>query len=163
MASDTLTTAQLQALATDIASSEFSGLPQTADSGVVIAEAYNLEASPVFTVYKTFVDLQTVGVTFDGADLGNITSANSERLRTFAAWVPEGVIPERDDHRAFYNDVFSGAAGAATRAKLDVLWVKNVTRCERLYATGTGTTNNPGLLVFEGNIDSNTILAAWAA
>ena len=158
-----LTDAQLQTLKTDIAASEFGALPQNSDSAFEIAAAYNLDGVPDFTVWQDFVNLQEVGDALDGVDLGNMTSANSERLRTFGVMNPLGTKPTRADHRAFFDDVFSGAGGATTRANLDLLWKRLATRTEALLATGTGSTGSPGTMEFVGNINYRDVLNAWAA
>jgi hypothetical protein len=51
-------------------------------------------------------------------------------------------------------------SGAATRDALSALWRRAATRGEALYATGTGTTATPGVLVFEGTISDANIGAA---
>jgi len=158
-----LTTAQLQALAVDIAASEFSALPQISDSAFVIAQAYNLNASPDFTVWKSLVSLDEIGRTMDAGEIETLSGLENDRMRTFAVYSPNGVTPSRIDHRAFFDGVFSGAGGAITRPALLVLWKRLATRVETLLATGTGSDASPGTMTHEGNISYSIVLAAWAA
>jgi hypothetical protein len=158
-----LTTAQLQALATDIAASEFSGLPQNSDSADQIAKAYNLDASPDFTVWKTNGPLDDIGLNFDASEVETLSGLENDRLETFATYSPNGVNPSRIDHRNFYDGVFAGAGGANTRANLLILWKRLARRIEQLYATGTGSDPDPAQLVYEGTIGYRDVLAAWAA
>jgi len=50
-----------------------------------------------------------------------------------------------------------GGQGATTRAALSAIMLRNAKRGERLYATGTGTTQSPGLLTFVGDITAQDI------
>lgn len=103
-----------------------------------------------------------VGRAFIASGLSAMTAGNNDRLVSFALWNPGGVQPFRQDHRQFFDDVFSPTSGATTRAALWALWKRNVTRGERLYATGTGSDAVPGLLVFEGVFSDRDIQDALA-
>jgi hypothetical protein len=133
-----------------------SAFPNNPDGHVEIAKAFNLDASPAFTVWKTRVDRNTVGKTFVATALAAITTGNNDKLNNFAAW-NETIDPSRADQRAFFDDVFSVAAGASTRAALNVLWRRLATRGEKLYATGTGSDAAPATLVVEGAISARDV------
>jgi hypothetical protein len=120
------------------------------DDGV--AQFYNGASSPAFIVWKSSVEQAEVGRAFVASALSAMTSANNDRLVSFALWNPGGVTPSRADHRQFFDDVFSPASGASTRAALLALWKRTATRVERLFAIGTGSDAAPGTLVFEGEI-----------
>lgn len=125
-----------------------------------IANWYNQPTSPAVIAWKTKVTIPQVGETFVATGLAALTSANNERLRTFAAWNPSGVTPSRADHRTFFDEVFSVAAGASTRAALLALWKRTITRGEQVFMTGTGTDVSPGTVTFEGMITNEDVVAA---
>ncbi|WP_448506618.1 hypothetical protein [Immundisolibacter sp.] len=114
-----------------------------------LALRLNADASPAFIVWKTEVPKNEVGKTFVASALAAITAANNDKLANFAAW-NETVNPSRSDQRQFFDDVFSVSAGASTRAALLVLWKRNASVLEKLFATGTGSDDSPATMVFEG-------------
>lgn len=147
-----LTLAQKQTLKADIAASGLDSNPNTDAGNAVIVAAYNALASPAFVVWKTSVDLGTVGRTFNATELAGLTSLNTQRLQNLAAWLAQGINPSLATIRQFFDDIFSGAGGALTRAALLALWKRNATRAEKLFATGTGSDASPALLVVEGSL-----------
>lgn len=148
-----LTTAQLQQLKTAIQSDPvLNALPNNSDGNFDIAAAFNLSASPSFTVWKTKVNTTEVGDNLIGTELAGLTTANLTRLQTIVAFSATGVNPSLVDRRAFFDDVFSGAGGTGTRAKLLILWKRLATRAEKLFATGTGSDASPATLTFEGQL-----------
>jgi len=159
-----LTTAQLQALKTDIAADPvLSLIPQNSDGAFEVAQAYNLLAAPLFWVWKSLVSLEDVGGALVASEVEGLTTAENGRMQTFAQFNPSGFSPWRLDHRLFFEGVFSGAGGAATRAALDTLWKREATRGEALLATGTGSLASPAVLEFEGNINYRDVLNAWSS
>jgi hypothetical protein len=152
---------QLQTLKTDIlADPTLSSQPMTVAGAVAIANAYNLNASPAFTVWKTNVAITQIGDKFNGTELAGLTTGNQERLQTIAQYSAAGVNPSLADRRQFFDDVFSGAGGAITRPALLALWKRLARRGEKLYATGTGSDAQPATLVFEGLITSDEVQVA---
>jgi hypothetical protein len=127
-------------------------IPNNSDGAVEIAHAFNLAASPVFTVWKSNVPTRTVGEAFSASELAGLTSLNHTRLQTLAIYLTAGVNPSLASIRAFFDDIFSGAGGTNTRAALLALWKRTATRAEKLYATGTGSDASPATLTFEGAI-----------
>jgi len=159
-----LTPAQYQTLKTNIAASEFSGLPHNDDSATLIAGAYNIAASPTFTVWKTLVPISQVGEAFNGTELSGLTTGNQSRLQTLAIYLANGVNPSKAGVRGFFDDVFSGAGGTNTRVSLLALWKRPALRAEKLFADtsgGDGSTATPALLVFEGLITYQDVTTAW--
>jgi hypothetical protein len=147
-----LTTAQLAVFKTDIlADSTFNNLPHNDDGALVIRDAYNSVFVPNFTVWKTSVPIDQVGQHFNGTELAGLTTANNTRLQTIALYL-DYVNPTIADNRQFFDDVFSGAGGANTRAALLALWKRFALRIEKLFATGTGTDLSPATLVYEGTV-----------
>lgn len=123
----------------------------------MLAEWYNGDST--FVVWKTSVPKDEVGKAFQANALASITAGNNDKLANFAAW-NDMVFPNRADQRAFFDDVFSVAAGATTRANLLALWKRFATRGERIFATGTGTDAAPGQLVYEGRISDYDVVRA---
>ncbi len=159
-----LTSAQLQSLKTDINNdATLSAFPNNSDGAFSIAAIYNTQASPNFTVWKTNVSIKEVGDNLVGTDLAGLTTANHTRLQTVAILSTDGINPSLADRRAFFDDIFSGAGGAATRAKLLTLWKRLATRVEKLYATGTGSDASPATLVVEGPISFQDVQTARSA
>lgn len=155
-----LTPAQLAMLATDINNTPaLASLPNNADSAHAIADYYNAAAAPAFIVWKMSVPRNDVGKTFVASALAAITAGNNDKLANFAAW-NEVVNPSRQDQRQFFDDIFSAAAGASTRAALLVQWKRSATRGEKLFATGTGSDAVPGTMGVEGPVEPSDIIQA---
>jgi len=156
-----LSNQQLQTLKTDIAADPtLSSKPLTSAGASDIAAAYNVAASPAFTVWKTLVTINEVGKKLNGAELAATSSLNQTRLQTIALYLAGGVNPSLADNRAFFDDIFSGAGGTITRPALLALWKRLATRGEKLYATGTGSDAAPATLVVEGSISSEQVQLA---
>lgn len=157
----TLTDAQKATLKTDILANTAPVVVQARIDGAngVIAGWYSDNATPDFWVWQSTRSLEEVGRSLDGSDLGNITPANAERVGIFFTTQPGGVVPARADHRAFFDDVFSGANGATTRVNLDALWRRLANRLEELFATGpgAGTNADPATLVVEGSASAANV------
>ena len=152
-----MTPAQLQALKAYIDSvPEWAALPNNSDTSYFIAAELNKEAVPAFVVWKSNVPKNEVGKAFVASALAAITAGNNDKLSNFAAW-NETVNPSRLDQRAFFDDVFSVAAGASTRASLLALWKRNATLLEKIFATGTGTDGSPATMVVEETISYQTV------
>ena len=151
-----LTPAQLPALKNAIAAETDPTLValRTANDETGMAGWYN--GASTFVVWKSRVTIEQTGQAFNGAEWAGMTSANHTRLQTVAQYLSAynaGVA----DIRTMFNDIWSGAGGANTRAALLALWKRFATKAERLYATGTGTDATPGLPTFEGNITAQDV------
>lgn len=156
-----LTAAQLATLKADIiADPILNAKPNNSDGAYDIAAAYNLQASPNFTVWKSLVAIQSTGQAFNGTELAGLTTLNNTRLQTVAQYLPGGYNAALADVRQFFNDIWSGAGGTNTRANLLALWKRLATRGEKLYAVGTGSDPSPATLVFEGLITVQDVLTA---
>lgn len=153
-----LSTAQRNALKADILANSDALAIYTVGNLEALAALYNANASPAFTVWKSNVSINAVGKAFNGSELAGLTSANQTRLQTIALYLQDGVNPSIASNRAFFDDVFSGASGANTRAALLALWKRAATRLEKLFATGTGSDASPGLLVVEGSISPDDLI-----
>lgn len=160
-----LTSQQLQTLKADIlADGVLNAQPNNSDGAFEIMKAYNLPASPSFTVWKSLVPLNAVGMAIDFNVVAGLTTADSTRLQTFFQMSPQGINPYLSDRRVGFDNIFSGAgAPAAVRAALLVLWKRVATRGEKLFANvagGDGANATPATLVFEGNISTQDVVNA---
>jgi hypothetical protein len=123
-----------------------------------LAALYNVAASPAFTVWKSSVTITEVGDNLVATELAGLSSLNATRLQTIAIFSASGVNPSLADRRAFFDDVFSGAGGTLTRAKLLLLWKRTATRLETLFATGVGTVATPATLLVEGALRASDLV-----
>jgi hypothetical protein len=130
---------------------EWAALPNNSDTAYFIAQELNKPAAPAFIVWKTNVPRNEVGKAFVASALAAITAGNNDKLANFAAW-NESVNPSRADQRQFFDDVFSVAAGATTRAALLALWKRSANSVEKLFATGAGSDASPATMTFEGSV-----------
>lgn len=157
----TLTAAQLTAIKNDIAAnSDLNVNPNNDNGNQVIADLYNLIFSPAFIVWKSSTSITSVGAAIDKTELAARTTADSTNLQTLAQYSPGGVNPSDAGMRNFYDNIFSSAGGANTRANLAVLWKRSARRIEKILASGTGTTASPATLGFEGTVQGPDITAA---
>jgi len=153
-----LTTAQLATLkAAILADPVLAAQPSDGNGLGFIAEAMNASAVPAFTVWKTSVFIEDVGDNIVGNDLAGLSTLNNTRLQTAVMMAAGGLNPSLVDRRFFFDDIFSGAGGAATRAKLLILWKRLALRIEKILAVGTGTDAAPATLTFEGTITANDV------
>ena len=155
-----LTTAQRAALAADItAAQEFAAVPHNENGAYAIAEAYNLPTAS-FVVWKTSVNIDEImrnGIAWDRVDNLSVGKACvwdwMSRLGSFDC--------SRANIRAGIDATWVGtAADLAVRATVYTHCKRLATRVERLFATGKGTTNDPGLLVLEGAINYRDVADA---
>jgi hypothetical protein len=146
-----LTVAQLQALKADInADPELSVIPNSSDGNYAIAQAYNAQANPAFTVWQTGIDTANVKKAVVWTEF--IGRSQGER-DAFRLMIQDGTINAADPNvRSGFNDIFSGPSGATTRANLLALAKRLSTRGEKLFATGTGSDADPATMTFEGNL-----------
>jgi hypothetical protein len=158
-----MTPAQLATLKTAIAAEAdptFVGY-RTNGQTTLMADWYN--GASTFIVFKTSETVASVGLAVNYVAFEALTTANLEKINTFTRLNMASFAPSKSDIRSFWSNVFSGALGGfgqATRDAFDALWRRFATRAERLFVTGTGTTLDPGALVFEGLVTDVDIIAA---
>ena len=150
----TMTDAQSVTLkAAIVADPVLNAVPMTYPDGATqLAALLNAAASPPFVVWKTGVPIGEVGRAFNASELAGLTSLNHTRLQTLAIYLAGGVNPSNASVRAFFDDIFSGAAGTNTRVALSALWRRNARLIEKILATGTGSEASPATLSFEGAV-----------
>ncbi len=158
----TLTNSQLIVLRDDIlADPVLDALPNTPDGAFAIAAAYSLQAVPDFTVWRTRVETEeikqvTVWTEYTGRSAGERDA--------FRFMLQDGYINVADPNiQQGFQDIFSGAGGATTRAQLVAIAKRLATRAEKLFSAGTGSDADPATMTFEGNLLFKDVQAARAA
>jgi hypothetical protein len=121
-----------------------------------VALELNKVAAPAFIVWKGDVTIRATGQAFNGAEWAGMTTANHTRLQTVAQYLAS-YSPALADIRAMFNDIWSGAGGATTRAALLALWKRSALRGEKILATGTGSDAVPATMGFEGNVSERDV------
>lgn len=123
-------------------------------------------AASTFVVRRKQVNASEIGPVLNYVAVSNLTTINRDRATTFFTLNPALFAPTADVE-AYWDTTFAGALGgegANTRAALQNLWRRIVTRGERLFCTGTGTSASPGTLgTFEGNLTAQDISDALRA
>lgn len=156
-----LTSAQKTTLKAAInANPTWSAYPMTGDGYYDLARELNKEASPAFVVWRTNVSVTETGKAFNGSEWAGMTSANHTRLQTVAQYSTAGYNAALADIRAMFNDIWSGAGGALTRAALLVIWKRNALYGEKILATGTGSDASPATMTFEGLLTDTDVREA---
>lgn len=151
-----LTTAQAATLRADIDANPDALALKQAGNIAGLAALYNTFDGTYF-VWKTTVPIRDVGDAIVATELAGLTGLNIDRLSCIAQLSQMGINASKADRRAAFDDIFSGAGGANTRAALLVLWKRTARRIEKLFATGTGTTGSPATLTFEGQVTGDDI------
>jgi hypothetical protein len=129
-----------------------------------IVDLYNQLATPAFWAFRTDVDPSEIGKVVNYVAVAAMTTANLQRVSDFLRMNTTAFIA-RDDIKTFLLDTFSGALGGqgqATRDALDLMLRRQVTKAERLFTTGTGSTSAPATLGWVGPLTTEDISEAIA-
>lgn len=127
-----------------------------------IADAYNLDASPAWVVWRTNVSsdelYNAIFETNGGLQLDALTASKRDSLfklidRELNASIP-AARANVDDYCGSQNNL---------KAALQAVQKRNATRAERLFSTGTGSTASPATMSFEGALTYQDVEAALAA
>jgi len=157
-----LDSAQLATLKADIAADPaFDDLPDTASGALPIADAYNLTASPSYTVWRTTVPLDEV-MRSNGMDWTRVDNLSVGKARIWDWLSLLGALDASQSNiRAGIDATWVGTqADLAVRAAVYVVCKRLATRAERLFATGTGTDAAPGTMAFEGILSVDDVQQA---
>jgi hypothetical protein len=168
-----VTPAQLQTLKADIAANPnptgqpgsiyatvaVNLVPNNSDGNAAIAFWYDQATNPVKVVWRNAIPVYQVGQSMLSADVANLTATNLTRLQTLAQYALQGFTGSVDTEAGF-NDIFSVAGAAGTRALLHAVWRRTALRIEALFATGTGSDAVPATLGFEGQISGGDVNTA---
>ena len=171
-----LTPAQLATLKADIAANgDLNVHPNTPDGNAAVAALYNAAATPDFWVWRTsiFESEITRTTTADGTSWSwpaYIIRSQGERdawARLFMGGA-SGMNPSLANVRQGLQDIFSGPNSGGTlgapaqRTHLLAVSRRLAKRGEKLFATGTGSTASPAVMVLEGNVTAADVLNALA-
>ena len=158
-----MTPAQLATLKADILNDPaFASKPMTSGAGLEIAAAYNLKASPDFTVWRTNVSQDVIMQNgFDWVRVDNL-SVGKARIWEWLFDNSSGAInPSKDNVRAGIAECWKGTpADVAVRDAVLVHCKRFATRAEKLFATGTGSDASPAVMGFEGIVTSDNVQEA---
>lgn len=150
-----LTTAQLTTLKADIlADPAFALIPNDPDGAFQIAVVYNTIVAPDFWIWRTSVgQLEIVTATSQDATDWSwpiyIARSAAERDCWREMFADGGSVNAAlPNVRQGFQDIFSGAGGAAQRTHLLAVTRRKATRVEKLFAVGTGTTISPATSEF---------------
>jgi hypothetical protein len=150
-----MTPEQLVALKADIlANSDLNAQPNNSDGAFEIARLYNMVASPDFIVWKTSVSLRDIMSNgFRWTDVDGLTAA---KYRTWELMNSIGNIdPSKPNVRQGIRDCW----GNGSQQEVAILphLKRQATRGEKLFSVGTGTTNSPATMSFEGTISYSDV------
>lgn len=162
-ASAELTDAQKQVLHEDMVTQPALLEAYNTGNDTAIAAFYNTQASPDFYVWRSSVSKDEYqntesadATTFSWSGTGGyIARSQGERDAWDELFTEEGFVnPSRLNVRLAFTDIFSGSGAQAQNNRNHLLRIskRKATRVEVLFATGTGSLNDPGSLVLEGPI-----------
>jgi hypothetical protein len=164
----TLTEAQYQQLNTDITITNQAEFAQhvTDRNDQAIADAYNLNASPAFWVWKTSLSEKAIyEETSPTGSVWNWTTYIGQSVQERDAWArmfnPGVINPSLPQVRDAYNRIFGGTGASQTqRDHLTAMSRRLAQRDEALFANtggGAGTTAAPATLTYEGRLTARDV------
>jgi hypothetical protein len=148
-----LTQQQLQSIKADIALDPvLSTLPHNSDSAFAVAEEYNLTAAPEFVVWKTNVDPDAI--MRNGMDWTRVDNLSVGKARIWDWMTKLGAFDaSKVNIRAGIDAAWVGtSADLAVRAMVYTHCKRPATLAEKILATGTGTTEVPATMGYEGSL-----------
>lgn len=152
-----LTEAQLQVLHDDI-------LADPAFVGVLdqeVADAYNLPASPDWTVWRSAVTAKEWRAAIIGGGGASQLDALAASKRDSLLWaVSDTLAPSVLAVRTALED-FCGSQNTL-KAAIAAAQKRTATRAEKLFSTGTGSVAAPATMGFEGRLTYQDVEAARA-
>lgn len=155
-----LTAPQLETLKAAILSEPSLADEVAAGANGDIAVFFNLPSNPEFIVWRTNITREECST--DGFDWAQVDNLTVGQARIWDWLFADGSAnPSEPGVRAGIAEAWKGtAAKLAVQAFVLGKAKRTATRFERLYATGTGTTATPGLLVVEGTLPLEQVAEA---
>ena len=157
-----------------LADQTLSGLPNNPDNNTLIANAFNLNASPDFYVWRTSVPVEDVQNAIVYANMTPAQVPDGTQLWANRAFHAQGkqfnlqnlmlgrdyINPSKANVRTAFQDCLTGLPTKADGTNQAAGWVsveatfkRLATRGEKLYATGgNGAVATPASLTFEGQL-----------
>lgn len=146
-----LSSQQLQTLKNYIDEDEvLSAVPNNSDGHVIIADAMNLVVSPSFVIWRSEVSEGEIvsDSAFNWTRVDNL-SVGKARIWDWMFRAGSSIDPSKANIRAGIDAVWVGTqADLDVRTAVYVHCKHDATRVEKLFATGTGTTNSPATSAF---------------
>jgi hypothetical protein len=161
-----LTDAQLPTLKTAIDAETDPDFVVMRNAGATQEMADWFNADSTSTVWRTrLTESEIVSDTSPDATVWNWTDYINTSVAEKMAWERMfngdfSINPSLAQVRSGIGDIFSGPQGANQRTHLLAMGKRLATKAEWLYATGTGTTGDPGTMDFEGNLTNTDVAKA---
>ena len=160
-----LTTAQLTTLKAAILAetdADFVAM-RSANDEYGMADFYNVATT--FSVWRTSVSRDEIlGDGFDFTQVDNLTVGQARIFDWLFDNSASAMNPSQASKRAAISEAWKGtAAKVAVATYILGLSKRFAGRVEKLFTTGTGTVQTPGLLAFEGVVSAQTIADALRA
>lgn len=140
---------------------EWAAMPQNSDTAFFIADELNKESLDGFVVWKTSVPVDEI--MRNGLDWTRVDNLSVGKARIWD-WMTRlnEINPSKVNIRAGIDATWVGtAADLAVRAVVYTHCKRNASIVEKLFATGTGTTQIPATMAYEGPIQYQEIITAW--
>lgn len=157
---------QLATFAAALAAETDPVLVSARDSGAtpLIANWYNAIPDPAVIVWRTSVTQDEIMQNgFDWVRVDNLAVGKARIWEWMFTNDTRSFNPSKSNVRAGIDEVWKGAAAdLAVRAAVYVHCKRSATRIEQLFATGTGTTEAPADMGFEGNLTEYDVTQALA-
>lgn len=157
------TQAQLQAIKAAIdADPVLSAYPNTPDGAFAIAAALNLPANPEFIVWRTSVSQDEIMQNgFAWVEVDSLSAGKARIWEWMFDNASASINPSKVNVRDGIIEIWKGTAGKlAVQAAVFAHCKRPATRLEKLLATGTGTTESPATMGYEGDINYQAVQQA---
>lgn len=158
-----MTPAQLQTLKTAInATPAWSSIPNNDDGHFALAAILSGSADPAFIVWRTNVSQDEIMLNgFDWTLVDNLSAGKARIWEWLFDNEARVFNPSKLNVRAGIDACWAGSGALITqRANIYAHCKRSATKGERIFATGTGTTADPGLLTFDGTVSASDIQQA---
>lgn len=158
-----MTPAQLATLKAFIeADNALNSQPMSNAGAAVIADVMNAPADPAYIVWRTKVTKDEIMLNgFDWTRLDNLSVGKYRVWAEMFDNAGKAINPAKANVRAGIEAVWVGTApDLAVRAAVYVHCKRSATVAEKLFATGSGTTNDPSLMAVEGALSVDDIVQA---
>ena len=123
---------------------------------VEMARLYNLDSS--FTIWNSNITPAAYRAVMVWTEVDNMNTGDARIWEWITANMTLPIDSSEANVRQGLNDAFQTSAG--TKAALLLLAKILASLAESLYATGTGTNANPGVLTFAGNVSTADVSKA---
>lgn len=114
---------------------------------VGLAELYN--ADSIFVTWRSRIDPDEYREQVDWTEVDNLTIGKARIWEWLTQGMTQSLNASKSNVRAGLNNCWNNTT---TKDNLLAIATRYATKCEALFATGSGTTLNPGTLVYEGKL-----------